>query len=583
MPARMRPDGGQDVHRKFLNQFACRKSNSATQRPSPLSAEEHAAHRKQLEGIHFVQSKFSAEHEINVTGIFGKWKRYCTEKDVGEWKVTLQNIGRELIMDFFLFVCESYKVRSWGTSKVYIRQFQEFYTTVTARPAELVNGERRDPKDGSRKELFHLKAGTYFEQVAADDDIAPDKVSQKLYSLLSRETEGRGRPKALCYEDIMMMMVRHPQTGQTIPAMAIKFIHHKGADRKPKPTIFFFTPTKKQTFCATKIVGGNQSTPLRWKDSKLKTPVFRRFRRDGTFEGEKAMLYSTLRDAMKQQSLDAGFERHWTPRFCRRGASNAANGSASDAVRDQMMRHDPKFATFHGAYLNEMVQFDMQNTFLGEQAEDQLYKLFAHVSLTRDPRAVRDMVPEEVWANMEPDPEIVALEQRRTALKGGSYQVQDQRNEAEVRYLTDQIRLKTAQLEKQIVKDWREYYFYNRPTWDIERQARGEPDEEHVEPTITLSILERVKLANILCSRCEDDDDALQRRTMAIELMVALCNKRETGKRRRLSPKLKVTPMKEESPEFEVEPNVDPFPLLLDVKQCPDCFGDERLTVEEFG
>lgn len=67
MPARMRPDGGQDVHRKFLNQFACRKSNSATQRPSPLSAEEHAAHRKQLEGIHFVQPKFSTEHEINVT------------------------------------------------------------------------------------------------------------------------------------------------------------------------------------------------------------------------------------------------------------------------------------------------------------------------------------------------------------------------------------------------------------------------------------------------------------------------------------------------------------------------------------
>lgn len=59
------------------------------------------------------------------------------------------------------------------------------------------------------------------------------------------------------------------------------------------------------------------------------------------------------------------------------------------------------------------------------------------------------------------------------------------------------------------MKDWREYYFYNRPMWNIERQARGELDEEHVELTITLSILERVKLANILCSRCEDDGDAL--------------------------------------------------------------------------
>lgn len=40
-------------------------------------------------------------------------------------------------MDFFLFVCEAYKVPSWGTSKVYIRQFQELYTTVTARFLDL--------------------------------------------------------------------------------------------------------------------------------------------------------------------------------------------------------------------------------------------------------------------------------------------------------------------------------------------------------------------------------------------------------------------------------------------------------------
>ena len=61
-----------------------------------------------------------------------------------------------------------------------------------------------------------------------------------------------------------------------------------------------------------------------------------------------------------------------------------------------MMRHDPTFATFHNAYLNEIAKFDTQNTFLVEQTEDQLYKLFAHVSLTRDPRATRDMVPDAI-------------------------------------------------------------------------------------------------------------------------------------------------------------------------------------------
>ena len=38
------------------------------------------------------------------------------------------------------------------------------------------------------------------------------------------------------------------------------------------------------------------------------------------------MLYSTLRDIIRNQSLDAGFEKHWTPKFFRRGAGNAANG-----------------------------------------------------------------------------------------------------------------------------------------------------------------------------------------------------------------------------------------------------------------
>ncbi|KAJ3463633.1 hypothetical protein MRS44_008419 [Fusarium solani] len=67
-----------------------------------------------------------------------------------------------------------------------------------------------------------------------------------------------------------------------------------------------------------------------------------------------------------EQSENAGFEVRWTPKVCRRGASNAANGNAPDAVRDQMMRHDPKFLTFHDAYLNQMVEFDLQNTFLEE-------------------------------------------------------------------------------------------------------------------------------------------------------------------------------------------------------------------------
>ena len=76
MPPNWRPDGGPDGHDEFLNQMASRKQlDSESQRPAPLSAEEHATHRKQLAGVEFVQPKFLDKHEINLTGIFRKWKR----------------------------------------------------------------------------------------------------------------------------------------------------------------------------------------------------------------------------------------------------------------------------------------------------------------------------------------------------------------------------------------------------------------------------------------------------------------------------------------------------------------------------
>ena len=75
----------------------------------------------------------------------------------------------------------------------------------------------------------------------------------------------------------------------------------------------------------TKVWGGRQCIPLRWKESKLKIPVFRKCN-GGTLSEDEAMLYSKLRDDMGRQSLDAGFEKRWTPRFARRGAANAANG-----------------------------------------------------------------------------------------------------------------------------------------------------------------------------------------------------------------------------------------------------------------
>lgn len=267
-----------------------------------------------------------------------------------------------------------------------------FLACTGCRPAEIVNNEKKKPKDGSWEEIYGPEAIYPSDQkramgrkqlqfddehVAAqvgageDDDVeeVADEDAKAVEEMLSTETLGRGRPKALCFEDILLMVVRHPVTGENVHVMAVKLIHHKGADNKPKPyvlvliyfmrslsdvcrTIFFFTPTRRLIFCLVTVIisiavhdgafdapslvnvksvfgvknsGPVRCTPLRWKSEWLKRPVFRRFQGPEISEDE-ALQYSKLRYDMAQQSLDAGQEKAMEPKDFRRGAANEANG-----------------------------------------------------------------------------------------------------------------------------------------------------------------------------------------------------------------------------------------------------------------
>ncbi|CAJ2512698.1 Uu.00g008170.m01.CDS01 [Anthostomella pinea] len=262
--------------------------------------------------------------------------------------------------------------------------------------------------------------------------------------------------------------------------MAIKFVHHKGFDNKPRPIIFYFTPTRKLIFCPVSLIigialddcafdapsvvdassvmkvkplGPMQCILLRWKESMRRKAVFRRIKGAELSDGE-AMTYAKLRDDMGEQSLNAGFEERWTPKFCKRGAGNTVNGDALDSIRDQMMRHDPN-----------------QNAFLEKEKQVQLFKLFAHVSIWRDPHAVRDMVPEDVWSNLPPGPEISELKELRAKLKGGQHRLIGNEHKAKIHQLTYTISLKRTNRNNLVVKKYREDYFHNGPIRDIERQA----------------------------------------------------------------------------------------------------------------
>ena len=154
-----------------------------------------------------------------------------------------------------------------------------------------------------------------------------------------------------------------------------------------------------------------------------------------------------------------------------------------------------------------------------------------------------------------------------------------------MRRLSNEIRKRRAQRNKALRQEYRKYYFYNRPTWDIEKQLTGHMEEEegdkdsdHIQPPTELHIPERARLAEILCPQPDDlnSRDLHNIRIEAAELMTVLYNKKETAKRKRIRPMAQTDiPVKQESPE------PDRFPLRMDKTQCPYYIGSRVISEEE--
>lgn len=263
-------------------------------------------------------------------------------------------------------------------------------------------------------------------------------------------------------------------------------------------------------------------------------------------------------------------------------------GKAPDTVRDQAMRHNPKWAIFNNAYINEKVQFHVQNAILDEPLEDELLQFWSHMGMTCDPRATKNMVPAEVWQNMPLNPEITNLQKELANLKGNDFRVEGRDNEKDIRQLVQNIRSKKSQWAKKVQVTYRQYYFQKSSNWEIERQLRGEveTDEgeeaeaegEYVRPAIHLHIPERAEVAEILVNQVDDlsHEELNKIRIRVVELMTILNQKRETVKRKRILQKGDGGLAAVEGPSV-----LDSFPLLMKKTQCPECIGDARLSYYE--
>ncbi|KAG4430257.1 hypothetical protein IFR05_014253 [Cadophora sp. M221] len=477
------------------------------------------------------------------------------------------------------------------------------------RPAELVDA-RKKRKDDIDSEDDDLEVFDNDDIVAIgknNDESGPE--SNKSTSSCDEgdvAMSGMGEDirhfDAICYEDVRLLVVRSPDNGgRDVLAMEVTMAHHKGHKRRPKPTIFFFTEVDDPMFCPIthlvalaladnafeapslstprrvfehKVWGPVLCTPLRWKQDKLKTPIFRR-------DEERALPYSQFQNCLNRLGLAAGFQEKLTSYCFRRGTANVVDRTATDAVRDQVMRHNPNSAVYNGAYINERVRFDVQSAVLERPSADGVLRMLTHMSLMRDPRAPIH-VPDDVLAALPPDPNITALEQEREKLKAGAYRVQGTDVEAEVRRLTTAIGSARSRRRNIISEEYRADYFRRRPTEDIERQNRGQEEEEHIEPLVQYHIPQRRQLVDLICTRITDItlQDAVDRRIETAELMQALCGCREVASRYRLPvAQPSRTFFKEESPE--VGPLAPIFPLVCGKTQCLFCIGDESRSYEE--
>ena len=88
-------------------------------------------------------------------------------------------------------------------------------------------------------------------------------------------------------------------------------------------------------------------------------------------------------------------------------------GSALDAVRDQVMRHNPFTGVFNEAYINSSVRFNVQDAFLeSDISDDRLTQAFTHMSIQCNLEAPKEVPKEVMKPLLAADPDIADLERR---------------------------------------------------------------------------------------------------------------------------------------------------------------------------
>jgi hypothetical protein len=277
-------------------------------------------------------------------------------------------------------------------------------------------------------------------------------------------------------------------------------------------------------------------------------------------------------------------------------------GVASDAVRDQVMRHDPFTGVFNGAYINHTVRFNVQDAFLeSDISDDGLTRAFTHMSIRCNPGAPKEVPSEVMDRLLATDLDIVDLERRSKALyteikwEHKFIKRAPEKKRKELDDLRKQLTNTKKSLRTEIEDAYRKDYFFQIHNEMMKRQLQrhldkmvveeGVEDAEDIEPVIEHQLEERTRLQQVLCDLSKDlsSQAIVARKVTAINLMVALASRQEFQIRTRKSRSVpaSIGLLKKESPAPEPSQPPDEFPVVCKKTQCIICIGNERLSYEQ--
>ncbi|KAB8302114.1 hypothetical protein EYC80_005565 [Monilinia laxa] len=120
------------------------------------------------------------------------------------------------------------------------------------------------------------------------------------------------------------------------------------------------------------------------------------------------MTYWTYVFYVDRLGKDTGFEDKLTSYCFRRGTANVVDSVILNAVRDQVMRYDPFTGVFNGAYINNIVRFNVQDAFLeSEISDDGLIRTFTYMSIRCNPGVPKEVPIEMIKSLLAADSDVV--------------------------------------------------------------------------------------------------------------------------------------------------------------------------------